>query len=458
METESTSGTLATESATIPASAAPVWTNCSVCRMFSPNTSFGRSASQIPAFLSACSAARPYGAWTGFAIATCLTRESTRLRRSVSFGPNTLAVARTMRPCAYSVRVSRSSTPSAAKASTNDLSAAKKTSAGPPWRICCAKFPVEPKTSVTRAPVACSKRGAISLKAKVRSAAANTVRDGGLAASVERVPRTSHVSARTIDREQRIIPPILSMLARVALLDRGQGPVHEEDQHEEQQRERDGDLEVPLAGLEHHRRRQRARLPLDVPADHHRGADLRDDAAEAGHDRGEHGQARLAQHHPHHLGPRGAERQELEPELARHLPDGGERDAGHDRRSDDGLRDHDGRRRIQDLPFAQRAAAPKEERHEEPDDDGRQAHARVHGAHDEPAPGKARERQRRAGRDAQGQRDQRRAPRDLEREPENPPDLTVGADDEGDRLPDAAPQKVHRATSVLESPQEDTHG
>src|SRR6266446_1533348 len=55
------------------------------------------------------------------------------------------------------------------------------------------------------------------------------------------------------------------MLARVALLDRGQGPVHEEDQQEEQQRERDGDLEVPLAGLEHHRRRQRARLPLMFP-------------------------------------------------------------------------------------------------------------------------------------------------------------------------------------------------
>src|SRR5207245_427557 len=37
IRTQSISGTSATDSATMPASAAPVWTICSACRMFSPN-------------------------------------------------------------------------------------------------------------------------------------------------------------------------------------------------------------------------------------------------------------------------------------------------------------------------------------------------------------------------------------------------------------------------------------
>ena len=50
--------------------------------------------------------------------------------------------------------------------------AAKKTSAGAPCSICLARLPVEPMTSVTRAPVAFSKSGLISRKAMSRSAAA----------------------------------------------------------------------------------------------------------------------------------------------------------------------------------------------------------------------------------------------------------------------------------------------
>src|SRR5205814_6025033 len=85
------------------------------------------------------------------------------------------------------------------------------------------------------------------------------------------------------------------------LLEPSEEPVDEKDQQQEEDRERDRDVEVALAGLEHHRRRQRARLTLDVAADHHRCADLRDDAAEACHHRGEHRETRLLQHPPHHL-------------------------------------------------------------------------------------------------------------------------------------------------------------
>src|SRR2546427_76358 len=152
----------------------------------------------------------------------------------------------------------------------------------------------------------------------------------------------------------------------------------------------------------------------------------------------------------------GPGRGETPAELAGDLPDGGERDPGHDGRGDEGLRDHDGGRRVEDLKGAERAAAPEQERDEEPDDDGRQAHPGVHGAHDEAAPRKARQRERGAGRDAEGERDQRRGPRDLEREPENLPDLSVGADDERERLTEAAPHEVHRSTSVLESLWEDS--
>src|SRR5207302_5237578 len=57
--TQSTSGTFATDRATMPASTAPVWRNWSVCRMFSPKTSLGRTASHSPVFFSASAAARP---------------------------------------------------------------------------------------------------------------------------------------------------------------------------------------------------------------------------------------------------------------------------------------------------------------------------------------------------------------------------------------------------------------
>ncbi len=141
----------------------------------------------------------------------------------------------------------------------------------------------------------------------------------------------------------------------------------------------------------------------------------------------EHRQARLAQNQPHHLKARRAERQELQPELSRYLTDGGERDPGHDRRGDDRLGGDDGGRRIENLEIPEGAAAPQQQGDEEPDHDRRQSHTGVHRAHDETAAGKSREREPRAGRNAQGERDHGRDSRDLEREPQDPPDLTVGS-------------------------------
>ena len=42
-----------------------------------------------------------------------------------------------------------------------------------------------------------------------------------------------------------------------------------------------------LARLQDDRRRQHPRLPTDIPAHHHRGADLRDHGTESGHERGQ---------------------------------------------------------------------------------------------------------------------------------------------------------------------------
>src|SRR5262249_24293226 len=63
----------------------------------------------------------------------------------------------------------------------------------------------------------------------------------------------------------RIIP---SGSRRPALLDDRESPVDEEDEHQQQHCQRDGVVEVAFARLEHHGRRERSRLALDVAADH----------------------------------------------------------------------------------------------------------------------------------------------------------------------------------------------
>src|SRR5258708_5222582 len=107
-----------------------------------------------------------------------------------------------------------------------------------------ATIPVEPKTSVTRAPVAVSKRGARSLNANARSAAANSVSDGGSAATLEPGGRASHARATPRSSGRRITPHILQSapLRGAALLGHGQRPVHEEDDDEQEDRERERHL------------------------------------------------------------------------------------------------------------------------------------------------------------------------------------------------------------------------
>ena len=56
-----------------PPTALPVVANCAACAMLSPSTRFGRSASHSPRFRSTASAARPYGATSGLAMAKRLT-------------------------------------------------------------------------------------------------------------------------------------------------------------------------------------------------------------------------------------------------------------------------------------------------------------------------------------------------------------------------------------------------
>src|SRR2546427_9233896 len=107
---------------------------------------------------------------------------------------------------------------------------------------------------------------------------------------------------------------------------------------------------------------------------------------------------------------------------------------------------------LENLEAAERPAPPEHDRDEEADDDRRQPHPRVHGAHDEPAPREAREGKRRPGGNADQQRDQRRAPRDLEREPEDRPDLAVALHEQPERLSHPVEQQGHDVTSPSRLP------
>src|SRR5215813_4864475 len=171
------------------------------------------------------------------------------------------------------------------------------TSTGAPASICFCSSPDEPKLKrrvVPGWPV--MNWRPISSTASFMLMATDTV--SSCAAAAGAMANTS-TSANASGLMPRIIR---SRSGGPALLDDREPPVHEEDQDEQQHGQRDRGVEVALAGLEDHRRGQRARLPFDVAADHQRGTDLGNDGAEAGHHGGQHRQARLAQHDPHHLG------------------------------------------------------------------------------------------------------------------------------------------------------------
>ena len=173
-------------------------------------------------------------------------------------------------------------------------------------------------------------------------------------------------------------------------------------------RQGDGDVEVPPARLHDRRRRQDPGVALDVAADHDRGAHLRDDAAEAGHHGRQERQARLLDQDPDHLDARGAQGEDLEAEVRRQVLDGRQGDPRDDGGGDDGLGQDDGRRGVEDLQKAERPVPPEEDRHEEADDDRREAHPRVDQAHDELPPGKPGEGHGRPDGDPDEEADQRR--------------------------------------------------
>src|SRR5439155_11703191 len=234
------------------------------------------------------------------------------------------------------------------------------TSTGAPASICFCSSPDEPKLKRNVVPgwPATNWRPVCST-ASFMLMAADSVNSCATADAATASTRTN-ASARAL------MPRIIrSRSGGPALLDDRESPVHEEDQDEQEHSQRDGRVEVALARLEHHRRGQRTRVALDVAADHQRGADLGDDGAEAGHDGGQHRQPSLPQHDPHHLSARGAERDELETERLGNVLDGGQRDAGHDRRGDHRLRDNHRDRRVEDLQHAERPAPPEQDRDEE---------------------------------------------------------------------------------------------
>ena len=69
---------------------------------------------------------------------------------------------------------------------------------------------------------------------------------------------------------------------RGVIIDGGQPQVNQEGQHEQDDAEGNGARKLPFTGFQDDGSGQDARLVADVPADHHDGADLRDDRAEAG--------------------------------------------------------------------------------------------------------------------------------------------------------------------------------
>src|SRR5712691_3676113 len=228
-----------------------------------------------------------------------------------------------------------------------------------------------------------------------------------------------------------------------ALLDPRQRPIHEEHERKEDERQRDRDVEIALAGLEHGGRREHPGRALDVAADHEGGAHFGNHRAEPGHDGRQHGQARFLQQGPDHLRARGAQGQELKTELRGNLLDGGQREADHDGRGDHELRQDHRRGRVEELEEAECSAPPQHDRHEEADNDGRQPHAGVDEADREAAAREAGERQQRAERNADGEGNERRRRRDGEGQPCDTPHFGVSGEQEPERLGRALDEELH---------------
>ncbi len=139
---------MASDLAMNPISAAPVDTKVAVWPMFSPTTSSGCTSSHNPAFCSDSRAARPYGAVSTLAMATCFTLPAARacLRPLSSgstatgepFGAATLSSPRAKTTGSPSVW------PPSASFLTLSSSAANSAWNGALASIWCTRLPVHP--------------------------------------------------------------------------------------------------------------------------------------------------------------------------------------------------------------------------------------------------------------------------------------------------------------------------
>ena len=177
-----------------PPTAFPVVANCAACAIVSPSTSFVRRASHSPRLRSTASAARPYGATSGFAMANRLTPPDFTSRPKPSSRSSTargepLGANSTRRPTAYTTPASRVR-PARESWLGNSSSAARNSSNGAPSWICRVRVPDAPKTSSTRPPLSRANCSAISVSAKLRFAATAMV-GGRCAATSEDIPRRS---------------------------------------------------------------------------------------------------------------------------------------------------------------------------------------------------------------------------------------------------------------------------
>ena len=141
-----------------------------------------------------------------------------------------------------------------------------------------------------------------------------------------------------------------------------------------------------------------ARLPLEITAHHLHGADLGDDAAHGGDHSRQKAHADLAQQEPESPASWDAQGLDLKRPVLFERAHRGLGDPDDEGKRDQNLRRDHRRSAVHDLEGTERSAAPEQQRHDQADDHGGSAHARVDHRHQGASPGKA----LRAERDAEG--------------------------------------------------------
>src|SRR5207249_2815949 len=108
-------------------------------------------------------------------------------------------------------------------------------------------------------------------------------------------------------------------------------------------------------------------------------------------------------------------------------------------RSDDRLRDDDGRATVEEVELTERPRAPEHDRDEKADGDRRQGHPGVEGAERESAAGRCPEGEERGDAQAENERNERSATRDEQRGESDLIYVAVAGEDEAERFSNAIP-------------------